>query len=105
MSDKREVQKKPLLILNNSADYPRWKSYAMSELRQQGCEWTITGRARPTIESIRENLIEKGFANAQLKPNILINAMMHDEEKYELAISKAAGILSKLVSDQHQPII
>lgn len=77
----------------------------MSELRQQGCEWTIAGRERPTIESIRESLIGKGFTNAQLKPNILINAMMHDEEKYDLAMSKAAGIISKLVSDQHQPTI
>ncbi len=31
--------------------------------------------------------------------------MMHDEEKYDLAISKAAGIISKPVADQHQPII
>lgn len=77
----------------------------MSELRQHGCEWTVTGRERPTIESIREKLIEKGFTNAQLKPQILINALMHDEEKYDLAMSKSAGILSKLVSDQHQPII
>lgn len=105
MSDIRETQKKPLVILSNSADYPRWKSYAMSELRQQGCQWTVTGRERPTIESIRGKLIEKGFTNAQLKPNILINALVHDEEKYDLAVSKAAGILSKLVADQHQPII
>ena len=77
----------------------------MSELRQQGCEWAITGRERPTIESIRGNLLEKGFLNAQLKPQIIINALMHDEEKYDLAMSKAAGILSKIVSDQHQPII
>lgn len=105
MSDRRETQNKPLVVLSNSADQPRWKSYAMSELRQQGCEWTVTGRERPTVESIREKLIEKGFTNAQLKPQILINARMHDEEKYDLAISKSAGILSKLVSDQHQPII
>lgn len=105
MSDKRETQNKPLIILSSSADYPRWKSYAMSELRQQGCEWAITGRERPTIESIRGNLLEKGFLNAQLKPQIIINALMHDEEKYDLAMSKASGILSKIVSDQHQPII
>ncbi len=30
---------------------------------------------------------------------------MHDEEKYDLAMSKSVGILSKLVADQHQPII
>ncbi len=31
--------------------------------------------------------------------------MMHDKKKYDLAISKAAGIISKLVSNQHQSII
>ena len=77
----------------------------MSELRQQGCECTITGRERPTIESIRESLIGKGFTYAQLKPNILINAIMHDEEKYNRAMSQSAGIISKLASNQHQPII
>ncbi len=77
----------------------------MSEHPQQGCEWTISGRERPTIETIRNNLIKKELTNAQLKPNILINAMIHDEKKYDLARSKAAGIISKLVADQHQPII
>lgn len=65
----------------------------------------MTGRERPTIDSIRDKLIEKEFTNTQLKPNILINALMHDEEKYDLAMSKSVGILSKLISDQHQPII
>ena len=73
----------------------------MSELRQQGCKWTIFGRERHTIEAIRNNLIEKRFTNAQLKRNILINAIMNDEEKYDLAMSKAAGIISKHVADQH----
>lgn len=31
--------------------------------------------------------------------------MMQDEKQYDLAMSKAASILSKLVSDQHRPII
>ena len=30
---------------------------------------------------------------------------MKNKEKYHLAMSKAVGIISKLVSDQHQPII
>ena len=105
MSDKRETQDKLLVILSSSADYPRWKSYAMSELRQQGCEWTIAGKERPTIEAIREDLIKKGFTAAQLSPNILITTMLHNEEKHDKGMSKAAGIISRLVADQHQPII
>ncbi len=31
--------------------------------------------------------------------------MMYDKKRYDLAISKVAGIIIKLVADQHQPII
>ena len=31
--------------------------------------------------------------------------MIHNKENFDLAISKAAGIISKLVANQHQPII
>ncbi len=78
----------------------------MSELKQQGCKWTVMAkRERPTLDSIREKLMEKGFTEAQLTSQILIHTMIRDEEKYDLVMSKATGILSKIVSDQHQPII
>lgn len=41
----------------------------------------------------------------QLTLNILINTMLRREERHDKAMSKAAGIISKLVSNQHQPII
>lgn len=59
----------------------------------------MIGRKRPKIVLIREKLIEKGFINAQLKPQILINAPMNNEEKYNLAMNKSADILSKLASN------
>lgn len=77
----------------------------MSELQQQGCKWTIKGREKPTIKGIRQILIEKKFIAAQLTPNIFINTMLHGEKKHDKTMSKAAGIIFKLVSDQHQPII
>lgn len=78
----------------------------MSELRQQGYEWTVTtGRERPRIQFIHEKLMEKRFSSAQLISQTLINSIMQDDKKYDLAISKAVGIFFKLVSDQHQPII
>lgn len=65
----------------------------------------IIGRKKPTIELIREKLIEKEFMNEELRPQILIYSLMYDEEKYDLAMSKSAGILSKLVANQYQQII
>ena len=102
---KEKPRTKPLLILRSSEDYPRWKSYVMSKLRKQGWEWTINERERSTIKSIWESLIGKGFTNTQLKPNILINAIVHEEKKNNLAMSKAASIISELLSDPNQPII
>lgn len=37
--------------------------------------------------------------------NIFINTMLYNKEKYDKAMSKVAGIISKLVANQHQPII
>lgn len=105
MSDKRETQDKPLVILAGAENYLRGKSYAMREFWQQGCDWKVMGREASTIESIRARLIERGFTNKQLKPKILINAHMDKEKKHLLAMSKARGLLFKLISDSLQPII
>ncbi len=77
----------------------------MSELRQSGCNWAVNGQELPTVESIRTKLLDRGFQVNQLKPNILINMLVQGEEKHNLGLSKAVGILSKLVSHALQPII
>lgn len=56
-------------------------------------------KKKPTIESIRENLIIKGFTNEELKSQILIYSLMHDDENYDLVISKSASILFKLIAN------
>lgn len=43
--------------------------------------------------------------NKELRPQMLIYSLIHDEKKYDLAMSKLAGILSKLVANQYQVII
>lgn len=50
MSDKREAQDKPLITLRNAEDYPTWKSYTISRLQQQSCDWAITERPQPNLE-------------------------------------------------------
>ncbi len=57
------------------------------------------------LNSIYEKLMEKGFTEVKLTPQILINIMMQDKEKYVFVMSKVGGILSKIVSSQHQLII
>lgn len=80
MSDRREVQTKPLIILRNAEDYPKWKSHITSKLQQQNCEWAITERATPNLESVKANLIEDGFAREDLRPSTLVSAL-RDEKK------------------------
>lgn len=55
--------------------------------------------------AIRKDLIKKRFKAAQLMPNILINTMLHGDEKHDKAMSKTTSTISKLVSNQHQLII
>lgn len=105
MSDILEAQNKPLITLTGAENYLRWKPYATSELRQRGCDLAVTGRELPTVGSIKAKLIDRGFPNNQLKPNILINMLVQEEEKHSLAVAKAGGILSKLISDALQPIV
>lgn len=62
-------------------------------------------KERPKIETIQVRLIEKSFTVVQLMPNILINTMLYREERHNKVMSKVAEIISKLMSDQHQPII
>ena len=105
MSDICDTQNKPLITLTGEENYLRWKSYAMSELRQRGCNKAVIGRELLTVDSIKAKLIDRSIQNNQLKPNILINMMVREEEKQNLAISKAGGILSKLISNALLPII
>lgn len=37
MSDKRKMQNKPLIILQNTEDYTDWKFQAISKLQQESC--------------------------------------------------------------------
>ena len=52
MSDKREAQDKPLIIVRNAEDYTTWKPYTISRLQQQNCNWVIVGRPQPNLESV-----------------------------------------------------
>lgn len=63
----------------------------------------MTERERPTSETVRASLIVNGFANNAIKLNI-ISTLMREEDGFNLAMCKAAGILYKIVSDRHQPI-
>lgn len=76
MSDIQDTQDKPLVIFTGSENYLWWKSYAMSELRQHECDWAVTGRKLPTVDSIKAKLIDHGFQNNQLKANLLINMLV-----------------------------
>lgn len=62
-------------------------------------------KKKPTIEAIREKLIIKRFTIEEFRPQILIQFLIHNEEKYDFIINKSVDILSKLVADQYESII
>lgn len=105
MSDKREVQEKPLIILRNVEDYPTWKSYTVSRLQQQSCHWAITGRPQPNLESVRATLIEDGFAAADLRPSTLVSALRDEKKDHSTALTKSAGLILELVDKSLHPLL
>lgn len=105
MSDKREVQEKPLIILRNAEDYPTWKSYTVSRLQQQNCDWAITGRPKPNLDSVRATLIEDGFAAADLRPSTLVSALRDEKKDHFIALTKSAGLILELVDKSLQPLL
>ena len=104
MSDRREVQEKPLIILRNAEDYPTWKSYTVSRLQQQSCDWAITGRPQPNLESVRATLIEDGFAAADLRPSTLVSALRDEKKDHLTALTKSAGLIKELVNKSLHPL-
>lgn len=105
MSDRRDTQDKPLIILRNAEDYPTWKSYAISRLQQQSCDWAITGRPQPNLDSVRATLIEDGFAAADLRPSTLVSALRDEKKDHLTALTKSAGIIKELVDKSLHPLL
>lgn len=69
---------------------------------QIGCDYR---KKRPIIKSIREKLIRKRFRTKNLRLLIHIYLLIYNKEKFNLARSKFADILSKLIANLHQLII
>lgn len=105
MSDKREAQDKPPIILRNAEDYPTWKSYTVSRLQQTGCDWAIIGRPQPNLDSVRATLIEDGFAPADLRPSTLVSALRDEKKDHINAQAKSAGIIKELVDKSLHPLL
>ena len=105
MSDRRDTQDKPLIILRNAEDYPTWKSHAISRLQQQSCDWAITGRPQPNLESVRATLIEDRFAPADLRPSTLVSALRDEKKDHLIALTKSAGLIKELVDKSLHPLL
>ena len=102
MSDKCDTQDKPLIILQSAEDYPTWKSYTISRLQQQSCDWATKGRPQPTLVSVRNGLIEDGFDVADLRTNMLVAALRDEKKDHLIALTKSAGIIKELVDKNLQ---
>lgn len=104
MSDIRETRTKPLILLRNAEDYLNWKSHIISKLQQQNCEWAITERATPNLESVKANLILDGFAKADLSPSTLVSALRDEKKDHLSGLGKAVSIIKDHVVDSLHPL-
>ena len=105
MSDKRETQDKPPIILRNAEDYPTWKLYTISRLQRQNCNWAIVGRLQPNLESVWATLIEDRFAEEDLRSSMLAAALRDEKKDYLVALTKSVGIIQELVDKSFHPLL
>lgn len=91
------MQEKPLIILHNAEDYPTWNSYIVSRLKQQNCNWAITKRLQPNLESVQATLIEDRFAIADLRSSTLVSAQKDERKDHLTALTKSAGLIKEFV--------
>ncbi len=105
MSDKRETKEKPLIILQNAENYPTWKSYTISLLQQQSCDWAIKRRPQSTLDSVWAGFIEDGFDAADVRTNMLVSSLRDEKKDYLIAPTKSAGIIKELVDENLQPLL
>lgn len=97
MSDKRETQDKPLVILRNTENYPNWKSYATWKLQQRNCAWAVKEKPEPNLGTICAALIADGFVVNNLKTITLVSALKDKKKEYNLALTKSARLIKELV--------
>lgn len=105
MSDRRDVWKKPLIILNNAEDYPNRKSYIISRLQQQNCDWIIIGKPQLNLDFVWATLIEDGFAAVDLRPSTLVSALRDEKKDYLNTLTKSAGLIKELVDRSLHPLL
>ncbi len=105
MSDQRETQNKPLIILCNAKGYSDWKSYTISKLQQQNYTWAINGKPKPNLQSIRTSFIVDNFAVNDLKTATLVSVLKDEKQEYTLALTKSAGIIKELVDKSLHPLL
>ena len=106
MSDRREEQNKgERIILESAADYPKCRSYTISKLQEKNCHCVITGKPRPTRESVHANLEMMGFSALDFTAQGFFNTLSSEIEKWEAAKEKGEGIIRKTVAHKHHPIL
>lgn len=106
MSDRREEQEKAnRIILQGSENYTLWRSYILGELKQKNCAWAVTGKAKPTKETVRADIIAMGFAPTDMTTQALWTAPSTELKEHQASLNKAEGIIKNSVAPKHQAAI
>lgn len=98
MLNKQKVQNKLFVILRNVEDYLTQKSYTISRLQQQNCNWAITGKPQPNLESVCTIVIEDGFVAADLRPTTLVSALRDKKKDHLATLTKSMGLIKELIN-------
>lgn len=99
MSNIREVQTKPLIILKNAEDYSNWKSQITSKLQHQNYKWAIIKKVTLNLKLVKANLFTNGFAQEDLRPSTLVSALKDKKKDYLSRLRKAVSTIKDHVAD------
>lgn len=92
-------------MLESAADYLKWRSYTISKFQEKNYHWVITGKSRPTRESVQANLEKMGFSALDFTIQGLFNILSSEIEKWEAVKKKGESIIWKTVAHKHHPIL
>lgn len=99
----RRIKKANRIILEESENYTKWRSYILDKLQQRNCNWAITERLPPTKESLRRAAEKMGFSPAEITSQTIYTTLTIKLKEYQAALKKVEGVIKNSVAHKNQP--
>lgn len=96
----RRIKKANRIILEESENYTKWRSYILDKLQQRNCNWAIIERLPPTKESLRRAAEKMGFS-PEITSQTIYTTLTIKLKEYQAALKKVEGVIKNSVAHKH----